>query len=209
MKRLVIIDCYREGITPHRERALKKVLDKIPDLHWRFVRFSEVGHPDVHSEINTAHGLIITGSQYDVPVPEVQEMMSPLIHLLPNFSRPILGICFGLQLLAFSYGCEVQQMEAPRAEWEKEITIEFDKPFALIPDRQKIQVDVHHAYEVKWTPKFNELFELYASSTHCKIQATKHKKQPHYGVQFHPETEMSPETILSGEELLHGFCNLL
>ena len=73
----------------------------------------------------------------------------------------------------------------------------------------KVTVDVTHQQEIKYTPEFEKEFKIYASSSNCRIHIIKHLKHPIYGVQFHPESNMSNLIKEFGKELLCKFTSIL
>lgn len=62
---------------------------------------------------------------------------------------------------------------------------------------------------MKYADSFEDIFDIYASSENCKIQAIKHKKRPIYGVQFHPETSAREDVKKEGIKFLQKFAYLL
>ena len=95
---------------------------------------------------------------------------------------PILGICYGMQLMTHLFGGEVRKSD--RREYGRaEMKISTDDPvFEGIPE--KLVVWMSHGDSVKSVP---EEFELLGTSEDCPSVIMKHKTLPFYGVQFHPE----------------------
>ncbi|UYP45959.1 Carbamoyl-phosphate synthase small chain [Candidatus Lokiarchaeum ossiferum] len=208
MKKLVIIDCYEKIITPHRDKGFQNAFNNLDNLNWEYIRYEELINPSKYTLALESDGIIISGSQLNIPDPSTQEKMSLLIKLVKEYSKPILGICFGLQLIGYIFGFIIQKMENPEAEWDKEITLTCQPPFALLDD-QTIEVDVHHAYEIQYIPELEEIFTCHASTEACKVEVITHRSRPIYGVQFHPETYKSEKIVESGKELLRKFVALL
>jgi len=112
---------------------------------------------------------------------------------------PVLGICFGHQLIAHLFGGEVKEGEVGEyAEVEIEVLEENDL-FKGLPKTLKVWAS--HRDEVASVPE--ELTILAKSST-CPAEALKHKTKPVYGVQFHPEVEHTPE----GPKILKNFLEV-
>jgi len=114
-------------------------------------------------------------------------------------AKPILGICFGHQLIAHLFGGEVKK----GASGEYGISqIQIDKNHDLFNGVPKqIKVWESHFDEVKSLP---QEFEILAHSDTCEIEAFAHKTKPLYGVQFHPEVWHTEH----GEKILENFIKL-
>ncbi|HML02589.1 MAG TPA: GMP synthase subunit A [Candidatus Bathyarchaeia archaeon] len=114
---------------------------------------------------------------------------------LKTFPGPILGICVGHQIMALYYGGKAGPSKIPEFGLSKVRVIEEDDLFRGIP-REFLAWESHND-EVKVASNFTVL----ALSENCKIQAIKHNKKPHYGVQFHPEVNNTEH----GEEIFRNF----
>ena len=137
-------------------------------------------------------GIVFTGgprSCYEADSPRVD----PRIYEL---GKPILGICYGAQLMAFQNGGEVQPI-SEREYGNREIKINHTSPlFSGLEPKQ--DVFMSHGDQIV---SLNEEFEVTASSSTCPIAAYQNEKKRLYGVQFHPEVEHS----LHGQDMLSRF----
>ncbi|MFH1520361.1 MAG: glutamine-hydrolyzing GMP synthase [Candidatus Micrarchaeota archaeon] len=109
---------------------------------------------------------------------------------------PLLGICYGHQMIAYKWGSKVAKGKS--AEYGIG-DIEIDNGgvmFKGIP--RKLRAWVSHFDEVKELP---EGFVKLAHSDRCEFEAIEHKKRPIFGVQFHPEVWHTEH----GEEILKNF----
>ncbi|NUN69973.1 MAG: glutamine-hydrolyzing GMP synthase [Bacteroidetes bacterium] len=114
---------------------------------------------------------------------------------------PVLGICYGLQLMAFQNGGAVNK--APRRE--------FGRAQLLVDDTSDIfrglgastEVWMSHGDEVTAMP---EGFERIAHSENAGICAIRNTAKHQYGIQFHPEVVHTKEgkTVLSN--FVKGIC---
>ena len=112
---------------------------------------------------------------------------------------PILGICYGHQMIAYLYGGKVEKGSSAEYGLGKvDITGENDI-FKGVP--KEINVWVSHFDEIKELP---EGFVSLANSEICKVEAMKHKEKKIYGVQFHPEVWHTEH----GEDILKNFLEL-
>ncbi|SIT92812.1 glutamine-hydrolyzing GMP synthase [Edaphobacillus lindanitolerans] len=109
---------------------------------------------------------------------------------------PVLGICYGMQLMAHHFGGKVER--SSRREYGKsEMTItEGARLFEGQPQSQIVWMS--HGDHVTAVP---EGFELIATSPSCKIAAMENTSLGMYAVQYHPEVRHS----INGNELLREF----
>ncbi|HLX44748.1 MAG TPA: glutamine-hydrolyzing GMP synthase [Bryobacteraceae bacterium] len=142
------------------------------------------------SELTGRRGVIISGGPASVHDPQ-----SPTIDpALLESGTPILGICYGQQLMAHLLGGRVQK--GTHGEYgfaQLDITAQ-DSIFAGIEGRQ--QVWMSHFDLVTDPP---EGFDVLGSTETCTIAAIASPARRLYAVQFHPEVAHTPcgRTILS------------
>lgn len=101
---------------------------------------------------------------------------------------PILGICFGHQLLGKYFGVAIERKISKSGLIKLKLTKE-DVFFKGITNPMML---VSHNEHVSTLPKN---FELLATSDYCKVQAIKHKDMDIYGIQFHPCYDENVEKI--------------
>ncbi|MBP6385517.1 MAG: glutamine-hydrolyzing GMP synthase [Pseudarcicella sp.] len=145
--------------------------------------------PQIDSDIK---GIILSGSPCSV-----KEDGAPSIDLSAIRGRlPVLGICYGAQLLAHLSGAEVYNTghrEYGRAILSK---VTDNELFSNISDNSQIWMS--HGDTIMTLP---ENFEIIGSTDAVKIAAFKIKNEATYGIQFHPEVTHS----LEGKEMLKNF----
>jgi GMP synthase (glutamine-hydrolysing) len=187
-------------IDPHQEKVL--ILDfgsQYTQLIARRVRELKV-YCEIHPYIMTLQdvrefapkGIILSGgprSVYDRDAPSVDPELFDL-------GVPILGICYGIQLLNHLLGGEV----APAASREY-----GHKPFTITDFK-----DIFHGLnptETVWmshgdrVEKLAPGFEIIGFSDTCPVGAIRDQARRLYGVQFHPEVHHTPR----GKEILANF----
>ncbi len=109
---------------------------------------------------------------------------------------PILGICYGMQLMAHFYGGKVEK--ASFREYGK-AEINVKNPTALFGNLPKNHVVwMSHGDHVTAAP---EGFEVIATSPSCEVAAMANVEKGLFAVQFHPEVRHS----IYGIELLRQF----
>ena len=137
-------------------------------------------------------GIILSGSPssiYDSNSPRADKAIFDL-------GIPILGICYGMQLMTDALGGTVKGAEK-REYGFAEFTI--TKPDGIFKGiSEKTQCWMSHGDSVKKLPKG---FEIIGSTQNTEIAAIVHKKKKFFGLQFHPEVEHTTE----GKQILGNF----
>ncbi len=140
-------------------------------------------------------GIIFTGGPHSVYLPEAPKP-DPCIFTL---GVPILGICYGCQLMAQMLGGQVTAAQDDSArEYGKTMT-QFDPDCLLfkgLPE-QSITWMSHGDYMAR----IPEGFRLAAHSATCPNVSICDETRGFYGVQFHPEVDHTQH----GREMLHRF----
>lgn len=140
-------------------------------------------------------GIIFTGgpaSVYADAAPRVDARVFSL-------GIPILGICYGAQLTAFTLGGKVQS--APTCEYGKTpLTLGKSELFAGIPSETSCWMS--HTDYVSVLPAG---FTAIATTKVCPFAAMANPAQKIYAVQFHPEVLHTPE----GMAMIHNFLYLI
>jgi len=109
---------------------------------------------------------------------------------------PILGICYGLQVMALSMGGQLSQSQT-REYGRAVINIENDKSLLKGID-SSTQVWMSHGDAVRVLPAG---FEKIAATADLPFAAIANDERKFYGVQFHPEVHHTEE----GSKILHNF----
>jgi GMP synthase (glutamine-hydrolysing) len=140
-------------------------------------------------------GIILSGgpsSVYDAGAPKCDPEIL-------NLGIPVLGICYGMQLVCQALGGKVTN--APAREYgraEVAITSHADL-FAGLPDSLKVWMS--HGDQVQ---QVSADFLPLAKTGTCPIAAVKHCSLPVYGLQFHPEVTHTP----MGAAILANFLSV-
>ena len=138
-------------------------------------------------------GIILSGGPASVYHPDAPKPDERIFDL----DVPILGICYGLQLLTYHFGGEVvkaERHEYGRAELE---ILDHEDIFYDMPN--EIHVWMSHGDRVTRLP---EGFEPIARTYNAPFAAIRNKEKRIWGVQFHPEVS---HTYL-GKEILKNFA---
>lgn len=100
-----------------------------------------------------------------------------------NINKPILGLCYGMQLMNFVHGGKVEK-KATREDGVFAISIDRSSPLFAGFDEDKTEVLLTHGDSVT---ELGKGFKLTATSPSNIASAIEHPEKQIYGVQFHPE----------------------
>lgn len=137
-------------------------------------------------------GIIFTGgpnSVYGEGAPRIDDEVF-------NLEVPILGICYGDQLMAHTMGGKVSSAEV-REYGKTEVNLSTESQLFKNIDT-KNQCWMSHTDYISQLPKD---FKIVATTAQCPIAAMENKEKNLYGVQFHPEVEHT----LFGKQMLENF----
>ncbi|HIZ95882.1 MAG TPA: glutamine-hydrolyzing GMP synthase [Candidatus Ligilactobacillus excrementavium] len=115
-----------------------------------------------------------------------------------NLGIPVLGICYGMQIMANELGGKVES--AANKEYGKaliQITDDQAPTFKDLPEEQTVWMS--HGDLVTAVP---EGFESTATSPNCPISAMANNAKKFYGLQFHPEVRNTEY----GNDILRHFA---
>lgn len=157
--------------------------------------YCEIVRHDIPAETVIARkpsAIILSGGPSSVYEPNAPKCDPRLFEL----GIPVLGICYGMQLTAFTMGGSVQPCPAREFGRARLQIGNMEKLFAGFP--HEIDVWMSHGDQVHALP---DGFEPLAATSTCPIAAVKHRSLPIYGLQFHPEVS---HTSLGGT-LIHNF----
>ena len=108
---------------------------------------------------------------------------------------PILGICYGAQLMAQSFGGEVI---TPDVREYGKIEVDLSKDAIIFEGIDENQCWMSHTDHISTVP---EGFDIIATTKDCPVAAMANVSKKLYGVQFHPEVKHT----LFGEEMIRKF----
>lgn len=144
------------------------------------------------SDIKSGGPVILSGRRKNDPAMNATNSM--LVKLCAGEKRPLLGICYGAEILAITLGGTIKKMASPRQGLYAASKVRDNSLFS-----GNIQVFESHSYKIA---SADEKFEILASSDECKFEAFQYGDLPVYGTQFHPE--MSPD----GRKILQRFSEI-
>ena len=142
----------------------------------------------VKSDFEGVKGVIISGSPILVTDVDTSPYLE-IIHKAINSKLPILGICFGHQVLGMHFGAEASRMKEDRDLQ----TVEAYEDCILF---NKLPNEVQMIEDHCETISIPAGFQLVASSDACVNEVMQHLTLPYFGVQFHPEVSGNHGAIL-------------
>jgi GMP synthase (glutamine-hydrolysing) len=137
-------------------------------------------------------GLILSGGPASVYAHGAPKLDKELIEL----GIPVLGICYGMQLLALELGGRVEGAEVGEYGRSELTVTEQGILFAGLPETQPCWMS-HRDTVYEAPPGFRAL----ASSTQSPVAAFESVERAIYGIQFHPEVVHTP----FGQDVLTHF----
>ena len=143
-------------------------------------------------------GIIFTGgpnSAYDDNGPKCDPKLFEL-------GIPVLGICYGAQLMAQTLGGKVVPVEGSREYGKTEVEFNTSSLLFHAADKENICWMSH-------TDRIEELphgFKTTAISMDCPIAAMEDIKRNFFAVQFHPEVQHTVEGMLYLRNFLYNAC---
>jgi len=138
-------------------------------------------------------GVILSGGPNSVYGDGVPTADPELLEL----GTPLLGVCYGMQLLAQLSGGKVER--ASRREYGRAaLTVVGGRLFEGFGAGEETPVWMSHGDHVDVPPPG---YTVVARSDNTPVAAFEHRAKPIYGVQFHPEVAHTPR----GGEVLHNF----
>lgn len=145
-----------------------------------------------------ASGVILTGGEQHLYGATAPDALVPSLRLIHRGEVPILGLCLGCQLIAWTHGGSITRLASAVDEVvEVELVGECDI-FAGLPARIPV-VMAHNDAIVDVGPEIVAV----ARSKYGEFEAIQHRSRPVFGVQFHPEVSGG-----LGRHVLANFASL-
>lgn len=135
-------------------------------------------------------GIIFSGSKLNLSEPIDFQVISNNISLMLRCGVPILGICFGFQIMCLSYGGKLEKMKSRVDGLEKVRVTNTSSLFNGLPSN--FDVCSFHGDHITKVPKTFEII----CKTNEVIQGIQNISQKRYGLQFHPESKEYTHIIL-------------
>ncbi len=161
---------------------------------------AEILPPDSKgNQIRNCVGVVLSGGPYSV-----YNESAPSVHdSVLKSGKPILGLCYGHQLLAHKLGGKVSGGKAGEYGFAEVKIVGKSPLFNGIESPQTCWMS--HGDEVSKLP---EGFMSLASTQGCPNAVMAHRDLPIYGLQFHPEVSHTPKGWRILENFARDVCGL-
>lgn len=165
---IYIINCGSKKVA-----NFSKILDEIK-IDNKIISFDEIEKFD----FSKSSGIIISGAPILLTKNDKKIFLNKFNFLL-NYENPVLGVCFGHQIIGLLYNAKISLGRDIRYPEHIQI-IKQDPIFKDILNEKFIE---DHCEYITIPDNFDRI----AKSSSCDNEAMKHKTKNIYGVQFHPE----------------------
>lgn len=145
-------------------------------------------------------GVILSGSPFSVYDPDAPRVDEQVFEL----GVPVLGICYGLQEIAWYHGTKAAESEK-KEYGHAQLTIHGHDGKSAHMDRlfqglgKDIEVWMSHGDKVAELPRD---FEVIATTPNAPFAGIAHNSKPYFGIQFHPEVTHTRR----GTKILENFA---
>lgn len=175
--RTLIIDNYLPN-----SPQIEQLYNVIKDITVHTVEVKDYSAITSGDDFKLFDAIVLSGSQCKLAEAEVFESYAHEVDFIKSTEKPVLGICFGHQLLSMAFGEKVistgEMLEGYymiRKLQDNEIFNGLGKEFLVMQSHEEQVKDIPYD------------FIKLADSPNCPVEIIKHNILPIYGVQCHPE----------------------
>ncbi|HIE05804.1 MAG TPA: hypothetical protein EYP58_03280 [bacterium (Candidatus Stahlbacteria)] len=194
--RVLIIDNY----SPNSSQ-IYRLHDVIEDLVIDSLEIHNYSSSMSEDQLNQFDVFILSDSDQRLSEPGVYEQYYLISEFIKQNQKPLLGISFGLQLIAMSFDVLVTPKPEPVKGFYVVDVVARDPLFSEMEDKFLAYKDFQD--EIQDLPMD---FLLIASSPNTKIEAFHHNVYPIYGIQFLPH--IFDEKHNAGKKVIENFLSI-
>jgi GMP synthase-like glutamine amidotransferase len=200
MTRTLLVNCY---IDSFKINPLCDALNKFTVC--RVVPYTKIQRDYQIGEDFSA--VVISGSEARITKQEDKAKFDTIEQLIQSCNLPLLGICFGHQLLCSAFGAKTGTLSQPVINKFVEVNvIQTGDILSRFRKGQTVPLAEYHNDYVLRDSLASVGFNLLADSSSCEVEAVKHQSNLFFGVQFHPERiTIENETHHEGHKILENF----
>jgi GMP synthase-like glutamine amidotransferase len=177
LKRIAIIDCAIQSPSLPCFLKMRETFNHSFSMH----SLPQFGMSSILKD--SPDGWIIFGSHSNVSDQlDWHQELSDFIQLQLNKGIPTLGICFGHQLMAHTFGAKVSKTKQLNQGLRKTTIIQGS---AGLKKGEDFNIFTSHKYEVS---SLSDQLTHVGRSDRCQFDMVSHKTLPYFGLQGHPES---------------------
>src|SRR3989338_3377898 len=150
------------------------------------------------TKLQGARGLILSGGPQSVHDKTAIKYNSKIF----NLGKPILGLCYGHQLIAQRFGGQVKPGKTKEYGFAEISITGSSRFFSGLGQKEKVWMS--HGDAVVKLPKG---FKVIGKTFDCPIAAMENEKQGIYGLQFHPEVAHTKHGLIILRNFIFKICN--
>ena len=156
-------------------------------LHKREIEFVSLAFDKiVQSDLRKYSSIILSGRKKNDPT--MNAINSKIINHAILEEKPLLGICYGAEILALTLGGTLKKMDRIHKGIE-EIKVVKTNPLCS----GRMNVFESHSYLIS---RIDKLFDKIADSDVCKFEIIQYHDSYIFGTQFHPEMSEDGKILL-------------
>ena len=172
MPKILIID----NNTLHLKKLEKLLPFEATLLSWKEASIEKTKDVDI---------IILTGGSHIPSIMGHEDIFAQELEIIRTTQVPIIGICFGCELIARALGATLKRLPERRSSIIEIITTDDQK--ILFEKPEKISVYEGHTWAIETLPPGT--FAILAKSDDGP-EIIKHRTLPLWGLQFHPENKI-------------------
>lgn len=177
---ILIIDNYRNG-NPEKIAQIKRALAQAGETKVKILPYSAPLDEKVPAD---TEAIILSGSEVYLSDSTECDKYGAEMRLVRNTRLPVLGICFGHQLIGKAFGSNLKKGDTLIDYFEDMEIVEPNTILSSSEAKENLKLQENHKDFLEALPKG---FVLLARSRSCPIEAMKHEIRPMYGIQAHIE----------------------
>ena len=148
-------------------------------------------------------GIILSGGPSSVLGKNSYKLSKENLKFILTEEIPVLGICYGLQLLAYLLGGKIHKSRS--REYGHSVISIKDKTDLFSGLGKKLDVWMSHGDSIHYLPPS---FKVTSKSKNNTLSSFKYKKAKVYGLQFHPEVKHTENGTQIIKNFLFKICNV-
>lgn len=196
---ILIVNNYYKPKNRNNVDQITKMLEECGEVKPKVIDLNKISGYKIRDEIDA---VILSGSSASLWVPRDLQMYEEEIKFIHRVKIPMLGICFGHQIIACAFGTEIKELKERISGFIEVEILKPNKIFSSWKKGEKIMVSQSHKDYISRLPK---KFICLARSESCEIEAMKHESKPLFSIQAH--IERISDQYTNGRQILKNFLN--